>query len=294
MKGIILAGGKATRLYPVTKVTSKHLLPIFNKPMIYYPLTTLIQAGIQEILIITTPHDLPLYEKLLGNGNSLGIEITYLEQFEPNGLAEAFIIGEEFIGDDRCSLILGDNLFFGSSFEEKTKAAFNDTEGASIFAYRVDRPESYGVIEFDKDMNALSIEEKPKNPRSNYAVTGLYFYSNQVVEIAKSIKPSNRGELEITDVNSFYLQESNLKVATLGTGTAWLDTGTHDSLIEASSFVRTIENRQGIPIGSPEAAAFKNGWINKADVFKIIETYPEDHSYKNLLLKYLEGQNVEN
>lgn len=288
MKGIILAGGKATRLYPVTKVISKHLLPIFNKPMIYYPLTTLIQTGIRDILIISTPHDLPLYQELLGNGNSLGIEITYLEQSKPNGLAEAFIIGEEFIGDDSCCLILGDNLFFGSSFEEKTIAACNDNEGASIFAYRVDRPESYGVIEFDKDMNALSIEEKPKFPKSNYAVTGLYFYSNQVLEIAKSIKPSSRGELEITDVNSVYLQQSKLKVVTLGTGTAWLDTGTHDSLIEASSFVRTIENRQGIPIGSPEAAAYKNCWIDKSDVLRMIEHYPNGHNYKNLLIKFLE------
>ena len=288
MKGIILAGGKATRLYPVTKVISKHLLPIFNKPMIYSPLTTLIQAGIRDILIISTPHDLPLYKELLGDGNSLGIEITYKEQPKPKGLADAFIIGEEFIGDDSCCLILGDNLFFGSSFEEKTLAACSNNVGASIFAYRVDRPESYGVIEFDEEMKALSIEEKPETPKSNYAVTGLYFYSNQVVEIAKSIKPSARGELEITDINSVYLLESNLKVVTLGRGTAWLDTGTHDSLIEASSFVRTIENRQGIPIGSPEAAAYKNCWIDKSDVLKMIEHYPNGHNYKNLLIKFLE------
>ena len=288
MKGIILAGGKATRLYPVTKVISKHLLPIFNKPMIYYPLTTLIQAGIRDILIISTPHDLPHYKELLGDGNSLGIEITYKEQPKPKGLADAFIIGEEFIEDDSCCLILGDNLFFGSSFEEKTLDSCSNNVGASIFAYRVDRPESYGVIEFDEEMKALSIEEKPETPKSNYAVTGLYFYSNQVVEIAKSIKPSARGELEITDINSVYLQESNLKVITLGTGTAWLDTGTHDSLIEASSFVRTIENRQGIPIGSPEAAAYKNCWIDKSDVLKMIEHYPEGHNYKNLLIKFLE------
>tara|TARA_B100000212_G_C27382563_1_gene537742 strand:+ start:2022 stop:2891 length:870 start_codon:yes stop_codon:yes gene_type:complete len=288
MKGIILAGGKATRLYPVTKVLSKHLLPIFNKPMIFYPLTTLIQAGIRDILIITTPHDLPLYRELLGDGKLFGVNLTYLEQPKPNGLAEAFIIGEKFISGDSCSLILGDNLFFGSSFQEKTLDACMNNQGASIFAYRVDRPESYGVIEFDKDMNALSIEEKPRKPKSNYAVTGLYFYNSDVTEIAKSITPSDRGELEITDVNSVYLKDSNLKVATLGTGTAWLDTGTHDSLIEASSFVRTIENRQGIPIGSPEAAAYKNNWIDKNDILKMIESYPSDHNYKNLLLKFLE------
>ena len=288
MKGIILAGGKATRLYPVTKVLSKHLLPIFNKPMIYYPLTTLIQTGIRDILIITTPHDLPIYRELLGDGQLFGVNLTYLEQAKPNGLAEAFIIGEKFIAGDSCSLILGDNLFFGSSFQEKTIDACKHNQGASIFAYRVDRPESYGVIEFDKEMNALSIEEKPKKPKSNYAVTGLYFYNNDVTEIAKSIKPSGRGELEITDVNSVYLKETNLKVATLGTGTAWLDTGTHDSLIEASSFVRTIENRQGIPIGSPEAASYKNKWIDKDDVLKMIESYPSGHSYRKLLLKFLE------
>ena len=288
MKGIILAGGKATRLYPVTKVLSKHLLPIFNKPMIFYPLTTMIQAGIRDILIITTPHDLPLYRELLGDGKLFGVNLTYLEQPKPNGLAEAFIIGEKFISGDSCSLILGDNLFFGSSFQEKTLDACMNNQGASIFAYRVDRPESYGVIEFDKDMNALSIEEKPRKPKSNYAVTGLYFYNSDVTEIAKSITPSDRGELEITDVNSVYLKDSNLKVATLGTGTAWLDTGTHDSLIEASSFVRTIENRQGIPIGSPEAAAYKSNWIDKNDILKMIESYPSDHNYKNLLLKFLE------
>tara|TARA_X000000368_G_C23046002_1_gene719155 strand:+ start:2107 stop:2976 length:870 start_codon:yes stop_codon:yes gene_type:complete len=289
MKGIILAGGKATRLYPATKVISKHLLPIFNKPMIFYPLTTLMQAGIREILVITTPHDLPLYKELLGDGSTLGIKINYKEQQEPNGLAEAFIIGEDFIGSDSCSLVLGDNLFFGSSFQEKIKTACENNKGASIFAYRVDRPQSYGVIEFDEDMNALSIEEKPKHPKSNYAVTGLYFYDNDVIEISKSIKPSKRGELEITDLNLVYLKETKLKVSALGTGTAWLDTGTHDSLIEASSFVRTIENRQGTPIGSPEAAAYTNKWISEHDIVKMIENYPDGHSYKSLLLKFLEG-----
>ncbi len=289
MKGIILAGGKATRLYPVTKVISKHLLPIFNKPMIFYPLTTLMQAGIKDILIITTPHDLPLYRELLGDGSALGINIDYKEQKEPKGLAEAFIIGEKFIGRESCCLVLGDNLFSGSSFQEKIKFACKNNKGASIFAYRVDRPQSYGVVEFDKDKNALSIEEKPKNPKSNYAVTGLYFYDNDVVEISKSIKPSGRGELEITDINSVYLSQNKLKVSTLGSGTAWLDTGTHDSLIEASSFVRTIENRQGIPIGSPEAAAYANQWVSKEDIIGMIKSYPDGHNYKNLLLKFLEG-----
>ena len=289
MKGIILAGGKATRLYPVTRVVSKQLLPIYNKPMIFYPLCTLMQAGIKEILIITTPHDLPLYKELLGNGNALGINISFKEQPEPKGLAEAFIIGENFIGSDSCSLILGDNLFFGSSFQEKISLASNNNQGASIFAYRVDKPEFYGVVEFDEDMNAISIEEKPSIPKSNYAVTGLYFYDNDVVEISKSIKPSARNELEITDINSIYLKEKKIKVSKLGTGTAWLDTGTHDSLIEASSFVRTIENRQGTPIGSPEAVAFQNGWITDSDIRKLIEIYPPNHSYKDLLVKFLNG-----
>lgn len=289
MKGIILAGGRATRLYPVTRVVSKQLLPIYNKPMIFYPLCTLMQAGIREILIITTPHDLPLYKELLGDGNALGINISYKEQPKPKGLAEAFIIGEGFIGSDSCSLILGDNLFFGSSFQKKISLASDNNQGASIFAYRVDKPESYGVVEFDEDMNAISIEEKPSIPKSNYAVTGLYFYDNDVIEISKSIKPSARNELEITDINSIYLKEKKIKVSKLGTGTAWLDTGTHDSLIEASSFVRTIENRQGTPIGSPEAVAFQNGWITDSNIRKLIEIYPPNHSYKDLLMKFLNG-----
>ncbi len=290
MKGIILAGGKATRLYPVTKVISKHLLPVYNKPMIFYPLSTLMLAGIKEILIITTPHDLALYRELLGDGHDLGISIIYKEQTSPKGIAEAFILGEEFIDNDSCCLVLGDNLFFGSSFEEKIKFAAETKDGASIFAYRVDRPESYGVVEFDAEHRATSIEEKPENPKSNYAVTGLYFYDSDVVNIAKTIKPSDRGELEITDVNSIYLKANKIKVTTLGTGTAWLDTGTHDSLIEASSFVRTIENRQGNPIGSPEAVSYKNGWIGMDDVRKMISHYPDGHSYKNLLLKFLENK----
>ena len=289
MKGIILAGGKATRLYPVTEVISKHLLPVYNKPMIFYPLSTLMQAGIKEILIISTPHDLPLYKELLGSGEALGINLSFIEQEKPNGLAEAFIIGEKFIDNDNCALILGDNLFFGSSFQETIKNASKQDEGASIFAYRVDRPESYGVVEFDEELNALSIEEKPKHPKSNYAVTGLYFYDNDVVDISKTIRPSRRGELEITDINKAYLSSKKIKVHILGSGTAWLDTGTHDSLIEASTFVRTIENRQGIPIGCPEAIAYDNGWIGANDIERVIERYSLDHSYRKFLLRLLES-----
>ena len=289
MKGIILAGGKATRLYPVTEVISKHLLPVYNKPMIFYPLSTLMQAGIKEILIISTPHDLPLYKELLGSGEALGINLSFIEQEKPNGLAEAFIIGEKFIDNDNCALILGDNLFFGSSFQETIKNASKQDEGASIFAYRVDRPESYGVVEFDEEFNALSIEEKPKHPKSNYAVTGLYFYDNDVVDISKTIRPSRRGELEITDINKAYLSSKKIKVHILGSGTAWLDTGTHDSLIEASTFVRTIENRQGIPIGCPEAIAYDNGWIGANDIERVIERYSLDHSYRKFLLRLLES-----
>ena len=289
MKGIILAGGKATRLYPVTEVISKHLLPVYNKPMIFYPLSTLMQAGIKEILIISTPHDLPLYKELLGSGEALGINLSFIEQEKPNGLAEAFIIGEKFIDSDNCALILGDNLFFGSSFQETIKNASKQDEGASIFAYRVDRPESYGVVEFDEELNALSIEEKPKHPKSNYAVTGLYFYDNDVVDISKTIRPSRRGELEITDINKAYLSSKKIKVHILGSGTAWLDTGTHDSLIEASTFVRTIENRQGIPIGCPEAIAYDNGWIGANDIERVIERYSLDHSYRKFLLRLLES-----
>ncbi len=288
MKGIILAGGKATRLYPATKVISKHLLPVYNKPMIFYPLSTLMLAGIQDILVISNPKDLPLYKGLLGDGHSFGINISYKEQPEPKGIAQAFIIGEEFIANESCCLILGDNLFFGSSFEKNIKSASSNNHGASIFAYRVDRPESYGVIEFDASMNAISIEEKPRHPKSKFAVTGLYFYENDVVEIAKSISPSQRGELEITDINSVYLEKKNIKVIKLGTGTAWLDTGTHESLVDASSFVRTIENRQGIPIGSPEATAYSQGWINSNQFEALIEDYPNDQDYKRLLTKFID------
>jgi len=285
MKGIILAGGFAKRLYPVTEVISKQLLPVYNKPMIFYPLSTLMLAGIREILIISTPHHLPLFEKLLGNGSSLGIEIKYETQAKPAGIADAFIIGENFIGSDNCALVLGDNLFFGSSFQEVIKVAGDHSDGALIFAYHVDHPEAYGVIEFNDSFKVVSIQEKPKKPKSNFAVTGLYFYDNEVINIAKKLKPSHRGELEITDLNREYLNQGSLRVQVLGSGTAWLDTGTHDSLIEASTFVRTIENRQGIPIGSPESTAFDNGWIVASDIEKAIEQYPEEHSYRNFLLR---------
>jgi glucose-1-phosphate thymidylyltransferase len=289
LKGIILAGGRATRLFPVTKVISKQLLPIYNKPMIYYPLTTLMEAGIRDILIISTTHDLPLIRELLGSGERLGINLTYKEQINPNGLAEAFLIGKDFIGSSNCCLILGDNLFFGSSnFKDSIKRAAKIKEGAEIFAYQVDRPESYGVVEFDKANKVLSIEEKPKLPKSSYAVTGLYFYDNDVIEIAKSIEPSARAELEITDINVKYLEKEKLSVSLLGTGTAWLDTGTHDSMIEASTFVRTIENRQGVHIGSPEVAAFDNSWISKEDIMKLLSDYPPGQGYSKFLMKLLE------
>ena len=288
MKGIILAGGKATRLYPATKVISKHLLPIYNKPMIFYPLSTLMLAGIHDILVISNPRDLSLYKDLLGDGHSFGVNISYKEQPEPKGIAQAFIIGQEFIANESCCLILGDNLFFGSSFEKNIKYAASNNNGAYIFAYRVDKPESYGVIEFDSSMNAISIEEKPESPKSKFAVTGLYFYDNNVIEIAKGISPSKRGELEITDINMAYLENKKIKVIKLGTGTAWLDTGTHESLVDASSFVRTIENRQGIPIGSPEATAYSQGWINSVQFEALIDDYPENQDYKKLLKKYIE------
>ena len=289
MKGIILAGGSATRLYPVTEIVSKQLLPIYNKPMIFYPLSTLMQAGIKEILLISTTKHLHLYQELLGNGSSLGINIEYATQAKPGGLAEAFLIGEEFIGEDNCALILGDNLFFGSSqFEEALKDATEHEKGALIFAYRVDQPQAYGVVEFDTKLNVISIEEKPQHPKSNFVVTGLYFYDNEVINIAKSLKPSEREELEITDVNKAYLERNSLNVSFLGSGTAWLDTGTHDSLIEASTFVRTIEKRQGITIGSPEGVAYKNQWITSKQLQNIAEKYYFDNGYRHYLLDLIE------
>lgn len=275
MKGIILAGGSGTRLHPVTEVVSKQLLPIYDKPMIYYPLSTLMQAGIRDILLISTPHDLPNFEKLLGNGERYGINLTYKEQPSPDGLAQAFLIGEDFIAGDACAMALGDNIFYGNGFEKHLKEARENAEKgkATIFGYRVTDPERFGIVEFDKTGKVLSVEEKPAKPKSNYCITGLYFYDKRVVELAKKVKPSARGELEITDLNRFYLEEGDLTVQLLGRGFAWLDTGTMDSLIDAASFVQMMSKRQSLIVSAPEEIAYENGWINKEELMVSAERY---------------------
>ncbi len=282
MKGIILAGGSGTRLYPLTMVTSKQLLPVYDKPMIYYPLSTLMLAGIRDILIISTPVDLPNFERLLGDGSQLGIHLEYKVQPSPDGLAQAFLIGEDFIGDDSCAMVLGDNIFYGSGLSNHLRTAASQKEGATIFGYYVDDPERFGIVEFDANGKAISIEEKPEHPKSNYCVTGLYFYDNRVVEMAKKIKPSARGELEITDLNRMYLEEDTLNVVTLGRGYAWLDTGTMDALADACEFVRVIENRQGIMLSAVEEIAYKNDWITKDQLLAAADQYGKSNYGKHL------------
>ncbi len=290
MKGIVLAGGSGTRLYPITKGVSKQLLPIYDKPMVYYPISALMLAGIRDILIISTPYDLPGFKRLMGNGSDYGVHFEYAEQPSPDGLAQAFIIGEKFIGDDSACLVLGDNIFFGSGFSDMLEAAVknaDENKKATVFGYWVDDPERYGVAEFDRQGNCLSIEEKPKQPKSNYAVVGLYFYPNKVVDVAKHIKPSARGELEITTVNQEFLKDGELKIQLLGRGFAWLDTGTHDSLSEASNFIETIEKRQGLKVACLEAIAYRRGWINEDKMRELAKPMLKNQ-YGQYLLKVID------
>ncbi len=291
MKGIILAGGAGTRLYPLTLVTSKQLLPVYDKPMIYYPLSTLMLAGIQDILIISTPEDTPRFEHLLGDGSQFGIRLSYAVQPSPDGLAQAFLLGEEFIGDDACAMVLGDNIFYGNGFSPLLRQAVGDAESgkATVFGYYVPDPERFGVVEFDHEGKAVSLEEKPANPKSNYAVTGLYFYDKRVVQLAKQVKPSSRGELEITDLNRLYLEAGDLHVQLLGRGFAWLDTGTMDSLVDAADFVRMIEKRQGIKISAPEEIGFRNGWINREELLASASRYGKS-PYGEHLRQVAEGR----
>ena len=292
MKGIILAGGSGTRLYPLTMVTSKQLLPVYDKPMIYYPLSVLMNAGIRDILIISTPQDLPRFQELLRDGSQFGVRLSYKEQPSPDGLAQAFIIGEEFIGDDSVAMVLGDNIFAGHGLKKRLKAASENAEsgrGATVFGYYVDDPERFGIVEFDKNGKAVSIEEKPAKPKSNYCVTGLYFYDNRVVKYAKNLKPSARGELEITDLNRIYLEENQLNVELLGQGFTWLDTGTHESLVEATNFVKTIEQHQHRKIACLEEIAYLNGWISKEDVLKVYELLKKNQ-YGQYLKDVLDGK----
>jgi len=289
LKGIILAGGAGTRLYPLTRVTSKQLLCVYDKPMIFYPLSTLMLAGIREILIISTPEDLPNFERLLGDGNDLGIELSYKVQPSPDGLAQAFILGEEFIGDDTCAMVLGDNIFYGNGFSRMLQRAASKPEGATVFGYYVDDPERFGVVEFNAEGQAVSLEEKPKEPKSNYAVTGLYFYDNKCVEYAKNLKPSARGELEITDLNKIYLKKGMLEVTTLGRGFAWLDTGTIDSLMDASNFIMAIEKRQSIKISAVEEVAWRMNFIDKKQLEILAEGYGKS-PYGDYLKKVISGK----